>query len=39
MTIYRMRWKSVDEIRAGRTSAVSAAFADYNILAGVTHRW
>jgi hypothetical protein len=39
ITIYRMRWKSVDEIRAGRTSAVSAAFADYNILAGVTHRW
>lgn len=39
LTIYRMRWKSVDEIRAGRTSAVSAAFADYNILTGITHRW
>jgi hypothetical protein len=39
VTIYRMRWKSVDEIRAGRTRAVSAAFADYNILAGITHRW
>jgi hypothetical protein len=39
LTIYRRRWLSVDEINAGRTSAVSAAFADYNILAGFTRRW
>lgn len=39
LTIYRRRWLSVDEANAGRTSAVSAAFADYNILAGVTRRW
>lgn len=34
VTIRRVRYKSVDEDLAGRTSAVSAAFADYNILAG-----
>ena len=39
ITIYRERWRSVDELRAGRTSAVSAAFADYNIIAGITRRW
>lgn len=39
ITTYRVRWLSVDEKRAGRTRAVSAAFADYNVLAGVTHRW
>jgi len=39
MTIYRVRWLSVDEQRAGRTSAVSAAFADVNVLAGISHRW
>lgn len=39
VTIHRHRWKSVDEENAGRTSAVSAAFADYNILAGLTYRW
>jgi len=39
MTVYRVRWLSVDEKRAGRMSAVSAAFADYNVLAGVSHRW
>ena len=39
LTVYRMRWLSVDEERAGRTTAVSAAFADYNVLAGVTYRW
>jgi hypothetical protein len=39
ITIYRRRWKSVDEERAGRLHAVSAAFADYNIMAGMTYRW
>lgn len=39
LTIYRVRWLSVDEKRVGRTSAVSAAFADYNLLAGVAYRW
>lgn len=39
VTIHRQRWRSVDEINAGRTTAVSAAFADYNILAGMTYRW
>ena len=39
MTIHRQRWRSVDEKAAGRTNAVSAAFADYNIMAGVTYRW
>lgn len=39
VTVHRQRWRSVDEVRAGRTSAVSAAFADYNILAGMTYRW
>lgn len=39
VTIYRQRWKSVDEVRAGRVNAVSAAFADYNVLAGVTYRF
>jgi hypothetical protein len=39
VTIHRHRWKSVDEERAGRVDAVSAAFADYNILAGATYRW
>lgn len=39
LTIYRVRWLSVDEKRVGRTSAVSAAFADYNVLAGVAYRW
>jgi hypothetical protein len=39
VTVHRHRWLSVDEERAGRTSAVSAAFADYNILAGMTYRW
>lgn len=39
ITIHRQRWKSVDEENAGRVNAVSAAFADYNILAGVSYRW
>ena len=39
ITTYRQRWRSVDEQREGRPNAVSAAFADYNILAGYTHRW
>ena len=39
VTIHRHRWKSVDEIRAGRVNAVSAAFADYNILTGMSYRW
>lgn len=39
LTVYRRRWMSVDEEKAGRVNAVSAAFADYNILAGVTYRW
>ncbi len=39
VTVHRQRWKSVDEENAGRVNAVSAAFADYNILAGVTYRW
>ena len=39
VTIHRHRWKSVDEEKAGRVNAVSAAFADYNILAGVTYRF
>lgn len=39
LTVYRQRWRSVDEQRAGRPRAVSAAFADYNILAGYSHRW
>lgn len=39
LTVYRRRWLSVDEERAGRTKAVSAAFADYNVMAGVTYRW
>jgi len=39
VTVHRQRWKSVDEERAGRVNAVSAAFADYNILAGMTYRW
>lgn len=39
VTIYRQRWKSVDEQRAGRVNAVSAAFADYNIIAGMAYRW
>jgi hypothetical protein len=39
ITLYRQRWKSVDEERAGRVNAVSAAFADYNIIAGISHRW
>ncbi|HWL14715.1 MAG TPA: hypothetical protein VNR00_03860 [Opitutus sp.] len=39
LTVYRQRWLSVDEKRAGRVNAVSAAFADYNILAGISHRW
>jgi hypothetical protein len=34
VTIRRVRYKSLDEDLDGRTSAVSAAFADYNILAG-----
>jgi hypothetical protein len=34
VTIKRVRYKSVEEDLDGRTSAVSAAFADYNILAG-----
>ena len=38
-TLYRVRWRSVDEKRAGRSNAVSAAFADHNILAGVNRRW
>jgi hypothetical protein len=29
----------VDELYAGRRKAVTAAFADYNIIAGVTRRW
>jgi hypothetical protein len=39
LSVYRVRWLSVDEKRAGRTSAVSAAFADYNVIGGITHRW
>ena len=39
ITIHRHRWKSVDEENAGRVNAVSAAFADYNILAGLTYRF
>ncbi len=39
ITTYRHRWLSVDENRAGRTNAVSAAFADHNIMAGITHRF
>ena len=39
ITMYRQRWRSVDEQRAGRPRAVSAAFADYNILAGYSYRW
>ncbi len=39
ITTYRVRWLSVDERRAGRTTAVSAAFADYNLLMGITRRW
>ena len=39
VTIHRHRWLSVDEENAGRTSAVSAAFAADNILAGMTYRW
>jgi hypothetical protein len=39
ITVYRMRWRSVDELYAGRRKAVTAAFADYNIIAGVTRRW
>lgn len=34
LTIRRVRYKSLDEDLDGRTSAVSAAFADYNILVG-----
>lgn len=36
VTIRRVRRKSLDEDLAGRANAVSAAFADYNILAGYT---
>jgi hypothetical protein len=39
VTIFRQRWKSVDEQRAGRVNAVSAAFADYNIITGMSYRW
>lgn len=39
ITIYRQRWLSVDEEKAGRTTAVSAAFADYNVIAGMSYRW
>lgn len=39
ITIHRHRWLSVDEERAGRVNAVSAAFADYNIIAGMSYRW
>lgn len=39
ITIRRVRYNSVDEDLAGRTSAVSAAFADYNILAGYSVRF
>ena len=39
LTIYRQRWLSVDEENAGRVNAVSAAFADYNIIAGMSYRW
>jgi len=38
ITIRRVRYKSVDEDLDGRTSAVSAAFADYNILLGYSLR-
>ncbi|HYP15861.1 MAG TPA: hypothetical protein VEQ65_01510, partial [Opitutus sp.] len=39
ITIHRHRWLSVDEKRVGRTSAVSAAFADYNVLTGISYRF
>jgi hypothetical protein len=39
ITVYRFRWRSVDEKKAGYNNAVSAAFADYNFIAGVTRRW
>lgn len=39
ITFSRVRHNSVDEDLAGRTSAVSAAFADYNILAGYSLRF
>ena len=39
VTVYRIRWKSVDEERAGRRLAVTAAFADYNFIGGFTRRW
>lgn len=39
VTIRRVRYKSLDEDLAGRSSAVSAAFADYNILAGYSIRF
>lgn len=39
ITIYRRRWLSVDEQFARRTSAVSAAFADYNFLLGYARRF
>jgi hypothetical protein len=39
ITVHRHRWKSVDEVRAGRANAVSAAFADYNIIAGMSYRF
>lgn len=39
ITVYRVRWRSVDEKNAGRSYAVSAAFADYNILTGISRRW
>jgi hypothetical protein len=39
VTIERVRWLSVDERQAGRKNAVSAAFADYNFIGGVSRRW
>lgn len=44
ITVYRRRWMSVDEERRGgqpfgRLRAVSAAFADYNVLAGYSRRF
>lgn len=39
ITIRRRRWLSRDEELAGRLSAVSAAFANYNVLVGLSHRF
>lgn len=38
-TMERVRYRSTDEIRVGRPNAVSAAFADHNVLAGYTYTF